>query len=122
LVQPRCPDDPVEARDFDQALDRDRAPGELGYGDRRIHLFELGLRSCHGCGGHLVDATCISCGCRHGIHEPSRLHRQRFAAWRPVPEAGRCAHADAVRAEERRERERQARKRWAAEELGDPRR
>jgi hypothetical protein len=37
-------------------------------------------------------------------------------------ETGRCAHADAVQAEEKRERERQARKRWTAEELGDPRR
>jgi hypothetical protein len=42
--------------------------------------------------------------------------------WGPVIEPGRCAHADVVRAEEKRERERQARKRWAAEELGDPQR
>jgi hypothetical protein len=30
-------------------------------------------------------------------------------------------HTDAVRAEEGREQDRQARKRWAAEEMGDPR-
>jgi hypothetical protein len=97
-----------------------RIHGELGYGEGSIHLFEMGLCSCDGCGGHLVDATCISCGCGHGIHEPSRFHRQRFARWRPVPEPGRCARADAVRAEEKRELERQARWRWMAEELGDP--
>jgi hypothetical protein len=72
-------------------------------------------------GGHLVDGTCISCGCSHGIPEPSRFHRQR-SAWTPVAETGRCSHADAVRAEERRENERQARLRWTAEELGDPQR
>jgi hypothetical protein len=99
-----------------------RERGELGYGEWSIHLFEMGICSCDGCGGHLVDGTCISCGCRHGIHEPSRFHGQQFAAWGPVMETGRCAHADAVRAEEKRERERQARKRWTAEELGDPRR
>jgi hypothetical protein len=96
--------------------------GELGYGDWCIHLFEMGLCSCDGCGGHPVDAVCISCGCRHGIDEQSRFHRQRFAAWVPVIEAGRCSHADAVRGEEERERERRARKRWTAEELGDPQR
>jgi hypothetical protein len=42
--------------------------------------------------------------------------------WGPVTEAGRCAHADVVRAEERREMERQARWRWTAEEMGDLRR
>jgi hypothetical protein len=99
-----------------------RERGELGYGDWCIRLFEMGICSCDGCGGHLVDGTCISCGCRHGIREPWRLHRQRFTAWVPVPEAGRCSHADAVRAAEHRERERQARKRSAAEEMGDPRR
>ena len=31
-----------------------------------------------------------------GIREPSRFHRQRFLAWMPVAEAGRCSHADAV--------------------------
>jgi hypothetical protein len=69
-----------------------------------------------------VDATCISCGCGHGIHKPSRFHRQRFAIWGQVPETGRCSHADRVRAEEQRECERQVRKRQPAEELGDPRR
>ena len=57
-----------------------------------------------------------------GSRERSRFHRHRFAAWTPVAETGRCSHADAVRAEEEQERERQARKRWTAEELGDPRR
>lgn len=99
-----------------------RVRGEPGYGDWCIHLFEIGLCSCDGCGGHLVDGTCSSCACGHGIHEPSRFHRQRYATWIPVVEAGRCSHADAVRAEEERERERQARKRRTAEELGDPRR
>jgi hypothetical protein len=69
-----------------------------------------------------VDGTCISCGCSHGIHEPSRLRRHRYAAWTPVADAGRSSNADAARAEEERERERQARLRWMAEELGDPRR
>jgi hypothetical protein len=85
-----------------------RIRGEQGYGDWCTHLFEMGLCSCDGCGGHLFDGTCISCGCRHGIHEPSRLHRQRVAAWVPVTEPGQCAHADAVRTEERRERDHQA--------------
>jgi hypothetical protein len=62
-----------------------------------------------GCGGHLVYGTCLSCGGRRGVHEPPRFHRQRFAMWGPVTEAGRCAHADVVRAEEEREGERQAR-------------
>jgi hypothetical protein len=43
-----------------------RERGEQGYGDWCIHLFEPGLCSCDRCGGHVVDATCISCGCRHG--------------------------------------------------------
>ena len=98
-----------------------RIRGGQGYGDWCIHLFEMGICSCDGCGGHLVDGTCISCGCRHGIHEPSRFHRQRFAASGPVTEPGRYSHGDAVRAEERSEQDRQARKRWTAEELGDPR-
>jgi hypothetical protein len=88
------------------------------------HPSELGLCSWDECGGHLVDGTCISCGYRHGIRELSRFHGQRLAAggvvWGPVREAGRCAHADAVRAGERRELERQAWWRWTAEELGDP--
>jgi hypothetical protein len=79
-----------------------RIHGELGYGEWSIHLTEMGHCSCDGCGGHLEDGTCISCGCRQGIHEPSRFHRQRFAAWGPMPEAGRCSHADAVRTEEER--------------------
>jgi hypothetical protein len=99
-----------------------RERGEPGYGEWSIHLFEMGLCSCDGCGGHLVDETCISCDCHHGIHEPSGFHRRRFAAWGTVTGPGRCSHADAVRAEERRERERQARKRWKAEQLGGPRR
>jgi hypothetical protein len=100
-----------------------RERGELGYGEWCIRLFEMGLCSCDGCGGHLVgEGTCSSCGCRHGIHQPSRFHRQQFPAWVPVTRSGRCSHADAVRADEKRERDRQARKRWAAEDLGDPRR
>jgi hypothetical protein len=51
-----------------------------------------------------------------------KANRGQFAAWEPVLEAGRCSHADAVRAEERRELERQPRTRWTAEELGDARR
>jgi hypothetical protein len=100
-----------------------RVRGELGYGDWCIHLFEMGLCSCDGCGGHLVDGTCISCGCRRGIHEPSRLHSQRCAGqpWVPISEAGRCSHADAVCAEERRKQESQPQWRWTAEALGDPR-
>jgi len=99
-----------------------RERGEQDYGEWSIQLTEIGICSCDGCGGHLADGTCISCGCLHGIHEPSHIHRQRFAAWIPIAESGRCSHADAVRAEEARGRERQARKRWVAEELGDPRR
>jgi hypothetical protein len=99
-----------------------RERGEPGYGDWCIHLFEMGICSCDGCGGHVVDGTCLSCGCGHGIHEPSRFNRQRYAAWTRVAEPGRCSHADRVRAEEERERQRQARKRRAAEELGDPQR
>jgi hypothetical protein len=53
----------------------------------------------------LVDGTCISCGRHHAIHEPSRFHRQRFPAWVLVTETGLYAHADAVRAEKRRELE-----------------
>jgi len=68
-----------------------------------------------------MDGARISCRCRHGIHEPSRLHRQRFAAWVLVSERAAATHADTVRAEERRERGRQARRRWTAEENGDPR-
>jgi hypothetical protein len=89
-----------------------RIRGEPGYGDWSIHLFEMGVCSCGECGGHLVDGMCISCGCRHGIHEPSRFHRQRFARWRPVPEPGRCSHADALRTEEEREQDRRTRTLW----------
>jgi hypothetical protein len=40
-----------------------RIRGDQGYGDWSIHLFEMGLCCCDGCGGHLVDEMCISCGC-----------------------------------------------------------
>src|SRR5215831_15642369 len=85
-------------------------------------LVDAGHCSCDGCGGHLVAGRCLSCGCGHEISEPTRFHRQRGVVWYLVYEAGRCAHADAVRAEQERERERQARRRWTAEELGDPQR
>lgn len=95
--------------------------GELGYVDCCILLVEAGICSCDWCGGHLVDQVCLSCGCRHEITGPTRFHG-RGLAWIPVAHRGRCAHADAVHAERERERELQARKRWAAEELGDPQR
>jgi hypothetical protein len=86
-----------------------------------LRLVEAGHCSCDGCGGHLVDDTCLACGCRHEISEPSRFHG-RGLAWIPVYDRGRCAHADAVRAHGQRDRERQARSRRTAETLGDPQR
>ncbi len=47
---------------------------------------------------------------------------QRGPACIPVYEQGRCAEADRYRAEQQRQYERQAGRRWQAEELGDPRR
>jgi len=99
-----------------------RVRGEGGYVDWCIVLLEAGLCCCDGCGGHMVDGRCISCGCGHEISEPTRFHRHRGVVSYPVYEQGRCAHADAVRAQEAREYERQRRKRRAAEELGDPQR
>ena len=99
-----------------------RVHGELGYREWCVLLVEAAICSCDGCGGHLVDGVCESCGCRHSILEPSGFNRQRYAAWSPVHKRGRCTHADTVRDQEERERERQARKRLTAEELGDPQR
>jgi hypothetical protein len=89
-----------------------------------IVLVEAGLCSCDGCGGHLEDGVCLSYGCGHEIREPTRFYRRRGVAWFPVHvhRPGRCAHADAVRAQDELERQRQARTRSSAEELGDPRR
>ncbi len=98
-----------------------RLRGEAGFGDWALHLIEMGLCSCYDCGGHLVDGACLSCGCRHFIQEATRFH-QRGPACIPVYEQGRCAEADRYRAEQQRQYERQARRRWQAEELGDPRR
>jgi len=83
-------------------------------------LIEMGLCSCEGCGGHLEGGICIACGCGHHIDE-NRFHG-RLASWIPNHVPGRCSDADARRAEETRERDRQARRRDSAEGLGDPRR
>ncbi len=98
-----------------------RRRGELGYGDWALHLIELGMCSCEGCGGHLVDDVCRSCGCNHHVQEATRFTK-RGPAWIPNYVEARCADADRDRAEQQREYERQARRRWQAEELGDPQR
>ncbi len=95
--------------------------GEPGYVDWCVWLIEAGLCSCDGCGGHLVDGVCVSCGCRHHVSEATRF-QSRGAAWIPVYENGRCAHADQVRAEARLQYERQVRRRRLAESHGDPQR
>ncbi len=56
-----------------------RECGELGYGDWCIHLFEMGLCFCDGCGGHMVHGTCISCGCRQRAFALATA-RRRFRA------------------------------------------
>src|SRR5215472_8970924 len=99
-----------------------RTWGEEGYVEWCIRLIEMGICCCDDCGGHLVDRVCLACGCRHWIQEPTGLHRSRYAVGVACYEPGRCAHADARRTQEQRERERQARTRRNAEELGDPRR
>ncbi len=52
---------------------------------------------------------------------PTRFTK-RGPAWIPVYEPGRCADVDRHHAEQEREYQRQARRRWQAEELGDPQR
>jgi len=98
-----------------------RVSGEDGYLAWCILLVEAGMCSCDECGGHLVAGRCLSCGCGHELSEADRFHG-RTVAWFPIPERGRCAHADAVRVRAARERKRQARLRRTAEDLGDPRR
>ena|SRR5215467_15936010 len=49
-----------------------KVDGEDSYVDWCIVVIEAGLCSCDGCGGHLVDGWCISCGCGHEISEPTR--------------------------------------------------
>ncbi len=98
-----------------------RLRGEVGYADWCLVLIEAGHCSCEGCGGHLVDGVCISCGCGHHVQEATRF-TNRGAAWIPNYIKGQCAEADRHHAEQRREHERQARRRWHAEELGDPQR
>jgi len=98
----------------------ERRRGEDGYAAWSLRLIEMGLCPCEGCGGHLEGGICISCGCGHHIDD-SRFYG-RIAPWIPNHVPGRCSDADARRAEEARERERQARRRDSAEALGDPRR
>jgi hypothetical protein len=96
-----------------------RVEGEEGYTTWSMFLTEHGQCSCDGCGGHLVEGTCLSCGCHHAIGH-NRYHG-RIALWTPSHPPGLCRAADRYRARERAEQDRQARKRWAAEQLDDPR-
>jgi hypothetical protein len=112
----------ADEQTYDSGVIEPKVRGELGYMDWCLILVDAGHCSCDGCGGHLVDGRCLSCGCGHKISEPSRFDRRRGVAWFPVYPAGRCAHADAVRAQDEQQHERQARRRRTAEELGDPRR
>jgi hypothetical protein len=99
----------------------ERLRGEPGYAGWVLYLTENGICSCDGCGGHLEEGRCISCGCWHFVQDASTFNR-RGAGRVPVYESGRCVDADRGRAESQREHERQERRREAAEELGDPRR
>jgi hypothetical protein len=80
----------------------ERSHGEDGYTDYGMALIDMGICSCDGCGGHLVDETCTSCGCMHHVTEPT--NHQRQPAWIPAwqPDRPRCAHAEAVAAEHAR--------------------
>lgn len=72
--------------------------GEIGYGEWCIALFEMGICSCDGCGGHLVDGECISCGCGHGIQGPTHLDDRRYA--KTTKTGDRCVPAQRIKAEE----------------------
>lgn len=99
--------------------------GDLGYGPYCISLIKAGLCSCDGCHGNLTDSAlsksgwghCRRCGCAQKVLVKAG---HCYAAW--VPSFGNCAEADRRMTEWRREQERQARRRVAAESLGDPRR
>jgi hypothetical protein len=96
-----------------------RVAGEEGYTTWSMFLTERGECSCDGCGGHLVEGACLSCGCLHTIGH--NQYHGRLAYWTPSLPPGRCRAADRHRSRERLEQERQARKRRAAETLEDPR-
>jgi hypothetical protein len=90
--------DAATERLYDRGVDPFDPParGEQGYRDWCIRLSEMGLCSCEGCGGHLVDEFCISCGCRHWIREPKSKMSEREACWTPnYVDQARCG--DAVR-------------------------
>jgi len=99
--------------------------GELGYSHYCVSLIKAGRCTCEGCGGDLTDPAlsksgwchCRRCGCAQKVLVKAG---QCYAAW--VPKFGSCADADRRMEEWRREQERQARRRTAAESLGDPRR
>jgi hypothetical protein len=76
----------------------ERFHGQDGYTDYGLALIDMEICSCDGCGGHLVDGTCTSCGCMHHVTEPTNHQRQRQPAWIPAwqPDGPRCAHAEAV--------------------------
>lgn len=69
--------------------------GELGHREWAIGLIEMGVCSCDECGGHLIDRRCLSCGCVHGIQEPTQHLRERYATWGL---GEHCQVADAYRA------------------------
>lgn len=71
--------------------------GEVGLWDWHISAIEAATCPCAGCGGHLVDARCLSCGCGHEV-DVSRFHG-RMPAWYPVVVTGRCRAADDFRRE-----------------------
>jgi hypothetical protein len=77
----------------------------------------VGIYSSDCCGGHLVNSTCLSCGCGHGDPGADPLASPAF---RYVAQRRRTLPARAeVKAEELRERDRQEAKRrhmWATEE------
>src|SRR5207244_1523200 len=83
----------------------ERRRGEDGYREWSIHLIEMGICSCDGCGGHLDDGKCTACGCQHVLQGPTQHDRNVYPAWIPYYYAGRCRDADASRAEKRRHHE-----------------
>ena len=68
--------------------------GEFGFADWCIRLIQAGHCACDGCGGHLVNDACLSCGCQHYVQEPNRFHG-RHPVCIPVYEPGMCSAADA---------------------------
>jgi hypothetical protein len=99
----------------------ERIRGELGYADWVRWLIDHGTCGCDGCGGHLElgmwvieGLICRSCRCMYVVHEPSHLHRRRWASWCPrYP--GVCSDANRWYAEWTAELDRQAAQRRRVE-------